>query len=189
MSLAGRVGKHYYRSRRITPSVEKWGLRTPPRYAALPLHAVTNFAHSSAAGDGALFFAGELAHYNGPWNNPDDTRKVNGMVRYSQGTADDGLTVTGMAYSNRWNSTDQVPQRTITSGLIDRWGEIDPSDGGNADRFSLSARLVHTDDGGRRVTCSQALPDVSPITETVNRILREKVGLEFSSWRNCCCRS
>ncbi len=28
---------------RITPSVEKWRRRTPPRYAALPLHAVTNF--------------------------------------------------------------------------------------------------------------------------------------------------
>jgi transposase len=30
-------------SRRITPSVEKWRPKTPPRYAALPLHAVTNF--------------------------------------------------------------------------------------------------------------------------------------------------
>ena len=28
---------------RITPSVEKWRLRTPPRYAALSPHAVTNF--------------------------------------------------------------------------------------------------------------------------------------------------
>jgi hypothetical protein len=27
----------------ITLSVEKWRLRTPPRYAALPPHAVTNF--------------------------------------------------------------------------------------------------------------------------------------------------
>jgi hypothetical protein len=43
MSLAGRVGKHYSRSRRITPSVEKWELGIPPRYAASTLHAVTNF--------------------------------------------------------------------------------------------------------------------------------------------------
>ena len=28
---------------RITPSVEKWRRRTPPRYAALSLYAVTNF--------------------------------------------------------------------------------------------------------------------------------------------------
>ena len=31
------------RSRRITPLLEKWRHRTPPRYAALPFHAVTNF--------------------------------------------------------------------------------------------------------------------------------------------------
>ena len=31
------------RSWRITPSVEKWRLEQPPRYAALPLQAVTNF--------------------------------------------------------------------------------------------------------------------------------------------------
>ena len=103
---------------------------------------------STPAGDGVLFFAGELAHYNGPWNNPDDTRKVNGMVRYSQGTADNGFAVTGMAYSNKWNSTDQVPLRAITSGQLDRFGEIDPSDGGNSTRFSLSAKMTKTDDAG-----------------------------------------
>jgi len=103
---------------------------------------------SAPAGDGNLFFAGELAHYDGPWQNPDDAHKVNGVVRYSQGTPDNGLTVTGMAYANKWNSTDQVPLRAITSGQIDRFGEIDPTDGGNANRFSLSARMVKSDDAG-----------------------------------------
>jgi outer membrane receptor protein involved in Fe transport len=103
---------------------------------------------STPAGDGNLLFAGELAHYDGPWQNPDDARKVNGVGRYSQGTADSGFTVTGMAYANKWNSTDQVPLRAITSGQIDRFGEIDPTDGGNANRFSLSARMVNSDDAG-----------------------------------------
>jgi outer membrane receptor protein involved in Fe transport len=103
---------------------------------------------STPAGNGNLFFAGELAHYDGPWQNPDDARKVNGMVRYSQGTADNGFTITGMAYANKWNSTDQVPLRAIASGQLDRFGEIDPTDGGNANRFSLSARVVKSDDAG-----------------------------------------
>jgi outer membrane receptor protein involved in Fe transport len=103
---------------------------------------------STPAGDGNLFFAGEFSHYDGPWQNPDDARKVNGVVRYSQGSADNGLTVTGMAYANKWNSTDQVPLRAITSGELDRFGEIDPTDGGNANRFSLSARVVKSDDAG-----------------------------------------
>jgi hypothetical protein len=104
--------------------------------------------NSTPAGDGNLFFAGEVSHYDGPWQNPDDARKVDGIVRYSEGSADNGFTVTGMAYANKWNSTDQVPLRAITSGELDRFGEIDPTDGGNANRFSLSARAAKSDDAG-----------------------------------------
>ena len=107
------------------------------------------FAMSSAkAGDGNLLVATEVGTYDGPWSNPDDMRKLNGMMRYSQGSALDGFTVTGMAYSNQWNSTDQVPERAITTGQISRFGEEDPSDGGNTSRFALSARLARSDDAG-----------------------------------------
>ena len=103
---------------------------------------------STKMGDGTLLFAGEAGAYNGPWVNPDDMRKINSLLRYSQGTAQDGLSITGMAYSNKWNSTDQVPQRAITSGQIGLYGEEDPTDGGNTDRFALSARMAGTDDAG-----------------------------------------
>jgi outer membrane receptor protein involved in Fe transport len=99
-------------------------------------------------GDGTLLFAGEAASYDGPWVNPDDMRKLNSLVRYSQGTATDGFSVTGMAYSNRWNSTDQVPERAIASGQIGLYGEEDPTDGGNTNRFALSARMAQSDDAG-----------------------------------------
>ncbi len=100
---------------------------------------------AAKAGNGTLLFAGETAFYNGPWLNPDDVRKFNGMLRYSQGTAQDGLSVTAMAYSNTWNSTDQVPLRAITTGQIARFGSEDPTDGGNASRFALSVRAAGTD--------------------------------------------
>jgi hypothetical protein len=103
---------------------------------------------SAKVGDGSLLVAGELGTYNGPWDNPDNVRKLNGLVRYSQGTATDGVSVTGMAYANKWNSTDQVPQRAIASGFIDRFGSEDPSDGGNTNRFALSGRVAQSDDLG-----------------------------------------
>lgn len=99
-------------------------------------------------GDGTLLVAGEGGMYDGPWVNPDDLRKLNGLMRYTRGTATDGVSVTGMAYSNRWNSTDQVPQRAIDQGFLPRFGAEDPSDGGNTDRFALSARGAGTDDMG-----------------------------------------
>jgi outer membrane receptor protein involved in Fe transport len=103
---------------------------------------------SSKVGEGTLLLAGEAGSYDGPWVNPDDMRKLNGLVRYTQGTASDGFSITGMAYSNKWNSTDQVPQRAITSGQIGLYGAEDPSDGGNTNRFALSARIAGTDDAG-----------------------------------------
>ena len=101
---------------------------------------------SAKVGDGTLLAAGEVGAYNGPWVNPDDARKVNGLLRYSQGTYLDGFTITGMAYSNKWSSTDQVPQRAITSGQIGLYGSENPTDGGIASRFALSARAAGTDD-------------------------------------------
>ncbi|MBV8921915.1 MAG: TonB-dependent receptor plug domain-containing protein, partial [Bradyrhizobium sp.] len=103
---------------------------------------------SAKVGDGHLLVAGEAGTYGGPWVSPDDVRKVNGLVRYSQGTAFDGFTITGMAYSNSWNSTDQVPQRAITSGQIGLYGSEDPTDGGNTSRFAMSARWAASDDAG-----------------------------------------
>jgi outer membrane receptor protein involved in Fe transport len=103
---------------------------------------------SSKVGDGTLLIAGEAGTYNGPWANPEDMRKLNGLLRYTQGTATDGFSITGMAYSNRWNSTDQVPERAITSGQIGFFGAEDPTDGGNTSRFALSGRVAGTDDAG-----------------------------------------
>ena len=43
-----------------------------------------------------------------------------------------------MAYCGRWNATDQVPERAIDAGIIDRFGSLNPSDGGESSRSSLS---------------------------------------------------
>lgn len=105
-------------------------------------------ATSAKVGEGTLLIAGEVNTYDGPWDNPDKLQKLNGVVRYSQGTPDNGFSLTGMAYSNRWNSTDQIPLRAITSGEIGLYGAFDPTDGGNSDRFSVSGRWAETDDKG-----------------------------------------
>jgi len=106
-------------------------------------------ATSTRIGEGTLLVAGEAGAYNGPWDNPDNLRKLNGVMRYSQGTAEDGFSLTGMAYANKWNSTDQIPARAIASGEIGLYGALDPSDGGNSNRFSLSGNWARSDDAGR----------------------------------------
>jgi outer membrane receptor protein involved in Fe transport len=109
-------------------------------------------ATSTKLGEGTLLVAGEVNAYNGPWDTPDGLRKLNGVMRYSQGTSEDGFSLTGMAYANKWNSTDQIPLRAIASGEIGLYGALDPSDGGNSSRFSLSGNWARSDDtGGSKV--------------------------------------
>ena len=95
-------------------------------------------ANSFDAGSGHLLYGVELFHNDGPWDNPSDYRKFNTVLSYSHGTNADGFVLTGMAYRGKWNSTDQVPRRAVDSGLISRLGAIDPTDGGDTERYSLS---------------------------------------------------
>jgi TonB-dependent receptor-like protein len=114
-------------------------------------------AGSTAVGDGTLLAAIEGTKYNGPWDVPDNVRKINGVLRYSQGTATDGFSITGMAYSNGWNSTDQVAQRAIDQGIISRFGTLDPTDGGTSGRFSLSSNFAHSSEYGQTKVSAYAV--------------------------------
>jgi hypothetical protein len=98
-------------------------------------------AVSPRVGNGHLLGALELNHNDGPWVRPDDYQKVNGVLRYSHGDNRNGVSLTGMGYWADWNATDQIPERAIASGLIPRFGLLDASDGGQANRQSIAAEL------------------------------------------------
>ena len=84
-------------------------------------------AASPRVGGGHVLAAFELEANDGPWVRPDDFRKLNGVLRYSRGGAQSGLSLTGLFYDAKWSSTDQVPQRAIDSGEISRFGNIELS--------------------------------------------------------------
>jgi hypothetical protein len=101
-------------------------------------YARTALAASKDAAGGAFTYALELLHNDGPFTHPDDYQKVNGVLRYSRGYANNGWSVTAMAYHGRWNSTDQIPERAVDDGRVKRFDLIDDTDGGEARRYSLS---------------------------------------------------
>jgi outer membrane receptor protein involved in Fe transport len=109
-------------------------------------------ARSSRAAGGELLYALELAHNDGPWDNPEKFHRANGLVRWSTASERTRQSITAMAYDAGWNATDQIPLRAVSSGLVDRFGAIDPSDGGSTSRLSLSYRFAHSfEDGTVRV--------------------------------------
>jgi outer membrane receptor protein involved in Fe transport len=100
---------------------------------------------SQPLGPGQLLAAAELQHYDGPFVTPDDARKENFVLRYSEGDAHDGYSVTAMYYHQIWTNTTDIPIRAIAEGLVpDRFGTLDPTDGGHAQRASLSVNYHAT---------------------------------------------
>jgi len=105
-------------------------------------------ANSLAVADGHLLYALDVNHYDGPWQVAEGVKKYNGLLRYSVGDAHDSMTLTAMAYHNQWNSIDQIPLRALRSGQLGRFDAVDPSDGGDSSRYSVSFAKQHRDQQG-----------------------------------------
>ncbi|NOV30542.1 TonB-dependent receptor [Methylomonas sp. ZR1] len=99
----------------------------------------TLVANSNKLGDGDLLYAGEFNLYNGVWEVPEDSKKFNGQLRYTLDRGDWGMAINGKAYTNSWTATNQIPQASIDSGAIGLYGSMDPTDGGESNRYSASA--------------------------------------------------
>jgi len=101
---------------------------------------------------GRLFTAGEIQLDNGllllglesqisdgPWTDiEEDIDKLNVNARYVRPIAEGSFSLTAMAYDNSWNSPDQIPARAVAQGLIDSFGSLNTTNGGESSRYSLS---------------------------------------------------
>lgn len=105
-------------------------------------------AGSPEVSGGTLLYGLEAFHHDGPWDHPDDYRRLNGVLRYSRKGDESRWGVTAMGYYGIWNATDQIPARAVDSGALDRFGAVDPTTGGKTYRFSLSGDYQHDVGGG-----------------------------------------
>ncbi len=95
----------------------------------------------------ALLAGGELSHLDGPFNPPNNFRKVAGSLRYVHGTDTDGYSLTGLYYRGQGRFTTDQPDRALQEGLISRFGSLDPTDGNFSERESLSGHYAKYWDG------------------------------------------
>ena len=96
---------------------------------------------SPKVADGTLLLGVDWSQGDGPWQRPQDFQKTSGVVKYSRGDDAHGWSLAAMGYDGSWDSTDQVPQRAVDDGTIDRFGSIDQTTGGDSYRYSLSFDL------------------------------------------------
>ncbi|MDG3582551.1 TonB-dependent receptor [Galbibacter pacificus] len=98
------------------------------------------------------YIASELYLTDGPFDSPQDFNRVNIMGRYTYAVADDEeLMFTASHFQSRWNASGQIPQRAIDEGLIDRFGAIDDTEGGETSRTNILVNHVKMLDENRTI--------------------------------------
>ncbi len=94
--------------------------------------------------------AAQISGTNGPFLNPEKLERYSLFSKVTHPLSEHvtfSLALT--AYGSGWNASGQLPLREVSAGRLDRFGSIDPTDGGNSQRQSLYAtlRALTSDDG------------------------------------------
>ena len=102
-------------------------------------------ANSQPFGAGELLYAYESIFYDGPWDLPEDYNKFNGMLKWTVGDELEGLSISAIGYHSYWNATNQIPIRAVETGLVGRFGTLDPTDAGRTSRAMLNLEYWYED--------------------------------------------
>jgi outer membrane receptor protein involved in Fe transport len=87
-------------------------------------------------------FAGEVYYSDGPFDRPQDYIRTNFFGKASAALSENVDASAWISYLNsNWFASGQIPTRALRSGLIDRFGSVDDSEGGNTQRLSGNADL------------------------------------------------
>ena len=92
----------------------------------------------------SAYIAAEYNYTNGPTNNKQDFKRFNIFGKYNLAiTNSTQLTASVSSFKSSWDASGQVPERAVDAGIIDRFGSIDPSEGGNTERHNANIILAH----------------------------------------------
>jgi outer membrane receptor protein involved in Fe transport len=96
-------------------------------------------------------FAAEGYYTNGPFENDNRYGRVNLLGKITTNlTSRDELSVTGTFQKSQWNASGEVPLRAVNNGAVNRFGAVDPSEGGNTLRSTVRLNYHYdTTSGGQ----------------------------------------
>lgn len=92
----------------------------------------------------SAYIASEFNYTEGPTINGQNFHRLNVFGKYNLAiSGNTQLTVSASAFNSKWDASGQVPDRSVQGGIIDRFGSIDPSEGGNTARYNANIMLSH----------------------------------------------
>lgn len=92
----------------------------------------------------SAYVASEYYYTNGPTTNKQNFNRFNIFGKYNLAvTNNTQLTTSLSAFKSSWDASGQVPSRAVEDGTIGRFGSIDPTEGGNTERYNANIILAH----------------------------------------------
>ena len=90
----------------------------------------------------SAYIAGEFNYTDGATINKQNFNRFNVFGKYNLtiSTATQ-LTASASAFKSKWDASGQIPDRAVKDGTIERFGSIDPSEGGNTERYNANIIL------------------------------------------------
>jgi hypothetical protein len=84
--------------------------------------------------------AGEVYGQDGPFENPEDYARYSLFTRLAHEEGGWTSDLTFISYRGTWNASGQLPRRAVNDGTVDRFGSLDPTEGGTSQRHQLYGR-------------------------------------------------
>ncbi|MDE3017772.1 MAG: TonB-dependent receptor plug domain-containing protein [Nitrospirota bacterium] len=95
--------------------------------------------------------AAEGYHMDGPFLSANRYSRFNGLAKVTMNpTGRSELSLTGTYYTGRWNASGQIPLQLVNDGQLNRFGSLDPSEGGRTQRGTATLRYHYDAPGGGR---------------------------------------
>ncbi|MGF2413116.1 MAG: TonB-dependent receptor, partial [Ferruginibacter sp.] len=92
----------------------------------------------------SAYIAGEFYYTDGPTENKQNFNRFNLFGKYNTALSDKtSLSFSASAFKSKWDASGQIPDRAVQSGLITRFGSLDPTEGGNTERYNANVVIAH----------------------------------------------
>jgi hypothetical protein len=91
----------------------------------------------------SAYIASEFNYTDGPTESKQIFKRFNIFGKYNLSITDaTKFTASASAFKSNWYASGQVPERAVNTGIINRFGSIDPSEGGNTERYNINLQTV-----------------------------------------------
>ncbi len=91
----------------------------------------------------SAYIATEFNYTDGPTDFKQTFKRFNIFGKYNLTISDaTKFTASASAFKSNWYASGQVPDRAVQAGIINRFGSIDPTEGGNTERYNVNLQTV-----------------------------------------------